>query len=286
MMNRFKAWAMAWWKGWSHYECAGLSAATAYYASVSIIPLMLVLMAAAGWFFSLADHGQDSKERLLEFVSNQISPTFSEALGKLLSDLGDNALMSGPLAGLGLVVSASFVFAQIDRGFGRIWDLGDRAQRAGVLRAAERVALLRLRSLMLVGLASATVLLIFVAGLLIRGAMEIISKYWPQLAHFSTEGTLLLGVLINVFNLSIIYKVLSKGHVRLWPCVQAAMIAAVIWEVGSQTLIALSFGKHYGIYGQVGSILVVLVWLHFTAMVLFAGAIIVRNGSVEKPVIR
>jgi len=284
MHNRIKSAALAWWKGWSYYECGSLSAATAYYAALSSVPLMLVVMAAIGSFFELADRGPGAEERLLEFVSIQISPKFSEALGKLLSDLGEHAVISGPVAGLGLVVSASLVFAQIDRGFERIWDVRNRERRRGALVAAKRVAAGRLRSLMLVGLASVTVLFVFVVGMVIRGAMDVVREYLPQVTMISRLGTLLLGFLVNALNLAMIYRILSKERVRLLLCLKVGIFAAAIWELGSQMLIAVSFGERYGVYGQVGSILVVLVWVHFTAMVLFAGAIIVRNASVTRAV--
>lgn len=42
----------------------------------------------------------------------------------------------------------------------------------------------------------------------------------------------------------------------------------------------LSFGEKLGIYGVIGSFLVVLVWIYYTVIVLFGGALVV---SLEFP---
>ena len=58
-------------------------------------------------------------------------------------------------------------------------------------------------------------------------------------------------------------------------------IAAGIWELGSPVMTMLSFGSRVSVYGLIGSFLVVLIWIYFTVMVLFIGALIVR---VEKQI--
>ena len=47
MVKRISAVAHA----WGHYECASLAAGIAFYAALSLFPLMMVLVAGVGYFF-------------------------------------------------------------------------------------------------------------------------------------------------------------------------------------------------------------------------------------------
>lgn len=253
-----------------------MAAGVAFYAALSLFPLMLALIAGVGFFFRFMERGQDAREQILATVSQQISPAVGEALGRVLSQLQQGALLNGPLAGVTFLFTASLVFAQIDRGFIRIWDLRRRPDRKGAWNMAKLILLNRARSLVLLFGTCLLVVLVFVAGLALRAVTGITREWFPDVPTISGFGTLLIGVAVNVMVFTLLYRFLSKERVGWTLCARAGLLAALLWECGSRVMTKLSFGSNYSAYGLIGSFLVVLVWIYYNVMVLFLGALVVR----------
>lgn len=253
-----------------------MAAAVAFYAALSLFPLMVVLIAGMGAFLRSAEKGRDARDAILETVSRQFSPEVGEALGEMLGQVQSGASVTGPVAGVVLLFTASLVFFQIDRGFNRIWEVRQRHAAQGIGRALRRMALGRLRSLtMLFGL-GLIIAVASIAGLVVRAANAIVREWLPALGEFSWAGTWLLGLGVNVLGFFALYRFLSKEKVETKLCLATATGAGLLWEVGSRALGALSFGSGLSVYGVIGSFLLVQVWIYYNAMVLFAGAMVVR----------
>lgn len=266
-------------KAWGYYECASLSAGVAFYAAVSLFPLMMVLVAGVGYFFRFMPDGPSAKEEILEMLSNQMSPEFAESMTRLLLQLEDRALVNGPLAGLAFLFTATLVFAQVDRGFYRIWDVRRKAAGRGFKGALRSALISRLRSLVMIMAVCMIVVCLFLIGMGMRALATFGSQELIMLPDVSKLLSAVVGAGMNVVVLTMMYKFLSKEKVSWRIAVTGGLIAAGFWELGSRALTLLSFGSNLSVYGLIGSFLVVLLWIYYTAMVLFAGALIVK---VEK----
>lgn len=265
------------------FECPSMAAGVAFYAALSLFPLMLMLIAGVGYFFSFVERGRGAREAILATVSQQLSPQVGEALGQILGRVQSGALVNGPLAGLVLLFTASVVFLQIDRGFNRIWQVRQRATPKGVGHALKRMAASRLRSLTMLLGTGLVVVLVFTAGLLLRAGNAIVREWFPASASIPGLGSLLVGVAVNTLVFFMLYRFLSKEPVGWRLCLGTAVGAALLWEVGRWALGEFSFGKGFSVYGVIGSFLLVQVWIYYNAMVLFAGAVFVRTMTKPLP---
>ncbi len=215
---------------WGHYECASLAAGVAFYAALSIFPVMMVLVAGVGYFFRFMPDGASARDEILELLSRQMSTEFAESMAQLLLQVQDRALVNGPLAGVAFLFTASLVFAQIDRGFYRIWDVKRRGKEKGIRGAVRKAVSSRARSFAMIVAVCLLVIVLFVLGLGVRTLGELNTAKLDMIPQISKYLSLPLSV-----------------------------------------------------YGLIGSFLVVLVWIYFSVMVLFIGALIVR---VEKKISR
>jgi membrane protein len=186
------------------------------------------------------------------------------------------AAWNGPLATLGLLLTASLVFAQVDTGFTRIWEVRDRRPTGTWLQALAGMALKRLRSLAMIAGMLLLVIVTFAAGLAVRAANRVTARWWPEVEFLSGLGSNAIGFGMNVVVFTLLYRTLSKEAVRWRLCAGTGLLIAVFWEAGSLLMTALSFGSNYSVYGIIGSFLVILLWVYYNAMVLFAGALVVR----------
>lgn len=268
---------------WGHYECASLAAGVAFYAALSIFPLMMVLVAGVGYFFRFMPDGLSAREEIIELLSRQMSPEFADSMSKLLLQVQDRALVNGPLAGVAFLFTASLVFAQIDRGFYRIWDVNRRGKEKGIRGAVRKAVSSRARSFAMIVGVCLLVIVLFLLGLGVRTLGELNTVQLIIVPQVSKYLSLPLGAAINVVVLTLLYRYLSKARVSWKLSFVSAAVAAGLWELGSPMMTMLSFGQNLSVYGLIGSFLVVLVWIYFTVMILFLGALIVR---VEKKISR
>ena len=268
---------------WGHYECASLAAGVAFYAALSIFPLMMVLVAGVGSFFRFMPDGPSAREEILELLSRQMSMEFADSMSKLLLQVQDRALVNGPLAGVAFLLTASLVFAQIDRGFYRIWDVKRRGKERGIRGAVRKAVSSRARSFAMIVAVCLLVIILFLLGLGVRTLGEFNTVKLTMIPQISKYLALPLSAVTNVIVLMLLYQYLSKARVSWKLSFVSAVIAAGLWELGSPVMTMLSFGQSLSVYGLIGSFLVVLVWIYFTVMILFIGALIVR---VEKQISR
>lgn len=263
------------------FECPSMAAGVAFYAGLSLFPLMLLLIAGVGYFFRFVERGRDAREEILATVSQQLSPQVGEALGQMLGRVQSGALVTGPLAGVVLLFTASVVFLQIDRGFNRIWAVRQRPTPKGVANAVKRMVASRLRSLTMLLGTGLVVVLVFAAGLLLRAGNAVVREWFPASVSLPGLGSLLVGIGVNTLVFFMLYRYLSKEPVGWRLCLGTAVGAALLWEIGRWAMGEFSFGQGFSVYGVIGSFLLVQVWIYYNVMVLFAGAVLVR--TVTKP---
>ena len=272
MVKRISAVAHA----WGHYECASLAAGVAFYAALSLFPLMMVLVAGVGYFFRFVEKGADAREEILEVISTQMSPEVAQSLAEILSQVQDRALVNGPIAAAAFFLTASLVFTQIDRGFYRIWDVKKKAKHQGLWAKVKLALSSRLRSFLIILGLCFFVVVMFVGGLTLRGVSEVSAEYFPSFPSVSRYTTFAIGSVVNVIILTLLYRFLSKESVSRKLCFMGSLVAAGLWEVGSRIFTAISVTSSFSVYGLIGSFLVVLLWVYFNVMVLFIGGLIVR----------
>ncbi|MCF6314366.1 MAG: YihY/virulence factor BrkB family protein [Verrucomicrobiales bacterium] len=268
-------WSMKFGKDWLKYEIPSLAAAVAFYAAVSLFPLVMVLISGVGYFFRFMESGKDAKQQVLAVFSEQFSPDMSAALASLLDSTVSKATVNGPIAMLGFLFVASLAFVQVDKGFMRIWEVQPK-KRKGVFEAVLRIFFLRLRSFALMLGMLVAIVFIFVGST----AWQLITQYsigW--IVYDFPEwglGSYIFTTAMNSLILSVLYRFLAKSRVKWKSCLWAGLMAAVCWGLGREVLARVIIGDRYTAYGIVGSFLVVLLWIYYNAIVLFSGALWLR----------
>ena len=259
-------------KDWIKYEIPSLAAAVAFYAAVSLFPLLMVMISGVGYFFQFVESGRDAKQQVLKVFAEKFSPDMSLALASLLDSTVNKSTINGPIAVIGFFFVASLAFVQIDKGFMRIWEVQPKKKK-GVLQAVLRIFFLRLRSFILMAGMLVAMLFVFVTST----GWQLLEKQGAGWIPFDLPdwglGSYLFTILVNAVILGSLYRFLAKSPVNWEKCLFAGLIAAVLWEIGREILARVIIGDRYTAYGIVGSFLVVLLWIYYNAIVLFSGAL-------------
>lgn len=262
-------------------EAMTQSAAVAFYSALSFAPLLMVTVIVLGVI------GPDTQQAAVNEVSQLIG---SEAGGvvKEITETADAQERTGQLFSLtgaiglvALIWSASGVFAQLQAAMNQIWDVEPKpaaSLKGGVW------SFLRTRILS-VGLIF-SVLFLLLASLAVTAILDAILPSSDSL--WLVLNALISGaVYIVLFGL--IFKFLPDVKIPWRAVLFGAVVTGLLFLLG-KTLIGVYLGRSNPgtSYGAAGSVVVLLVWVYYSAIILFFGAELTQvwarhSGYVIKP---
>jgi membrane protein len=268
------------WQEFQEDEAGQLGAALAYYATFSIFPLLLLLLAALGFVLRYWDSAIDAQEQILAVVAQNFSPQLSQTFSQLLDVLKERA---GAATGIGLVtllLGASGVFQQLDASFNKIWKVPKRKETSGIVNTITTLLRTKLFSfgmvmavgfLMLVSLALTGVtqaLLSAFNDIPVLGSLPVVGR------AIGFVGGLAITLLLSTLVFAVLFKYLPDTNVRWGDVWLGGLLTAVIWEIAKR-LLALYIdysSRSFSAYGAIGTLLVLMLWVYFSSQILFLGA--------------
>ena len=241
-----------------------LSAALSYYTIFSMAPLLVILIAVAGLFF-----GQEAaRGEVQSALQGVMGPQAAEAIGGMIETNSERE--GGGLAlGLGLLtllIGASGAFAQLQAALNEVWQVEAKpgASIKGFLRK-------RLLSFLVVLVIGVMLLLLLALSAVLSGVSGDSLGGWSAGALRAVElgGTFVFVTLFFAF----IFRVLPDVEIS-WRDVGIGAAATALLFVLGKYLIGLYLGMSSvgSAYGAAGSLAVLLVWIYYSAAILFFGA--------------
>ncbi len=258
------------YSNWRRDDGPLMSAAVAYYGSLSFFPLMSILVSVIGLFLKYSSLGENARRALIDEVAARVSPALGADVEALLGEVGRSAWVGGFVGLLFLLMTATILFTQFDRAFDRIWSVPPT--NLSILETVKRVFFRRLRAFLMLLVVGGMVLLLLVGGFAVAAVDRIAGQSAPWAAGASQwlEGG--LAVTANAVLFAAIYKWLPKARVRGWAALRGGVAAALVWEIGRRALTRLVGGQFSVIYGLIGSFLAIMLWMYYAAAVIFLGA--------------
>jgi membrane protein len=239
-------------------EAPTRAAAVAFYAALSISPLVLLFVAITGFL------GESTQERMFESVTSTVGAEAGEAI-RTLAAQGD---APGGAASLSLVVSlvvilfsASGVVAALQRGLNRVWNVqpapGEGVKGWVRKRAVSMSLVLGVLFLLLVSLVATTVV-----------GMIVPSSGWAW-----NLVTLAVSFAVFVLLFAAMFKMLPDVRIGWGVVWRGAVVTALLFAIGKYGLgLYLASASYESSYGAAGSLVALLVWAYYSSMIVFLGA--------------
>lgn len=243
-------------KGLGVHDASHMAAGVAYYAVLSLFPLILGLISVLGFFLP----SETVQEELFDFFRTNLP----ESIDVLERNIEGVIQLRGPLgllSLLGLLWSGSAMFGAISRAINRASNI--RQERPFLIRKLHDVLMaLSMGILLLLSLGMTSIFTILSHTSL------------PLSGAIINFAAILLALLVNGAIFLLMYKLIPnvKTYWRyVWP---GAVLAAFLFEVAKiMFLLYLShFANYELIYGSVGSVIVLLLWIYISAFILILGA--------------
>jgi membrane protein len=256
-------------KSWSKDDVPRLGASLAYYTLFAIAPILLISIAIAGAVFGEQAVRNQISTQLTDLIGREGGRAIEVLLqGAALENGGVLALIVG---GATLILASTGAFLELQHALNKIFRV--KTASGGNIKALVKR---RLRSFGLV----VSVGFLLMVSLAVSAALAALSS-WIQGGEAVTtvwqavNMVVSLGVIMLLF--ALIYRFLPDVRLYWADVWTGAFVTAVLFSLGKY-LIGLYIGRTSiaSSYGAVGSILVLLVWVYYSAQIILLGAEITR----------
>jgi membrane protein len=251
---------------WSRDHAPRLGAALAYYTVFSLVPFLVVVIALIGLVF-----GQEAAQSaILSQIAALVGEQSAEAIKDMIqrADQPSTGVVATVIALATLLLGASGVFGQLQDALNTVWGVEPKEGRGvwGFVkdRFLSFVAVLGTGFLLLVSLVLSSALAAM--GKWFSGQLPL-----PEAVLELMNVALSFVVVTGLF--ALIFKVLPDAKVAWRDVWVGAALTSVLFTVGKFAL-GLYLGKSNVAsgYGAAGSLVLVLLWVYYSAQILLYGA--------------
>jgi membrane protein len=243
-----------------------LGAALAFYTTFSLAPLLILLTAALGFVLGQKTVQAEILRRVEELIGAKGALVVSQVVQ---SAYGKGSGLIATVAGIILIlVGATSAFVMLRQALNIMW--GVKLEAEGGVRGVVRARLLSFVMVLIIGL-------ILVLSLIASAALAALGGFLGKLVAvpfflFQLADYVLSFALLTLL-FALVFKVLPDVDI-VWTDVWiGAVITALLFILG-KFLLGLYLGRSTisSAYGAAGSLVVILLWVYYSAQILFLGA--------------
>lgn len=263
-----EAWALLsqTWEDWNRDNVPRLGAALAFYTALSLAPLLVLSLRVAAFFFG-DEAARGEIERQIDSV---IGEQGAEAVQAMLENANrpDEGLVATILSVITLLFGASGVFGQLQESLNTIWEVAPKPGRGLWGMIQDRF----FSVVMVIGVA-----FLMLVSLVVSAAMSFAGAYlfhWLRDFQWLSQ-TLNLGLSLAVFTavFAMMFKIVPDARIAWRDVWLGAAITAVLFTIGKFAIgVYLGRSSLASSYGVAGSLIVLLVWVYYSAQIMFFGA--------------
>lgn len=252
---------------WQEDKASRLAAALAYYTVFSLSPLVIIILALVGFIF-----GQEATSGyLIQQIRGLMGQEGAEVIQTIIAGAAQptSSIVATIIGVVTLLLGASGVFGQLQDALNTVWGVAPKPGQGvwGFIRARflSFTMVLGIGFLLLVSLVLSAVL----------SALDQFLVSWlsdaSALALQLLNLVLSFGLVILLF--AMIFKILPDVEIKWRDVWLGATVTALLFSVG-KFLLGYYLGRQsFGsTYGAAGSLLLILLWVYYSAQILLFGA--------------
>lgn len=271
--NRIARTLVATAAGWRRDRVSRLASSLSFYALLSLVPLLVTFHA----LFSLVL----DERTLTAGVDGQVSAFIGADQAKALRDMLDHARaptlvsLQAIIGSLVTFITAAGVFIELKDSMDAIWKV-PKSERSGIVAwVSNYFAPLS----MVLGFAFLLLITLLLDALL-NATASALTTWNPALLAILVGGNLVIGWLVAAVLFAGIFRWLPTTSVAWRDIWLGAAITATLFVVG-RMLIGWYLGRSdfTGQYGPAGAVVALIVWIYYSAQILFTGAVFTREHA-------
>jgi len=260
---------------WVEHNDANMGAALAFYTMFAIAPILVIAVAVAGYVFG----PHVAETQVLEQLSALIGETGAKAIRDLLlsAHYSDQKGFAAAVGIITLLVGATSVFGELQYTLDRIWNTPP--EKAVIWWQIVRKRVLSIGLVLGVGFLLMVSLLASAALTAVENFFDTFMTQWPVLLPLVD---LMLSFAMTTLLFAMIYKYIPRERLAWSDVWTGAAVTALLFTIG-KFLIGLYLGKSSlnSAYGATGSLVILLLWIYYSAQIFLLGAEFTRVVTYE-----
>jgi membrane protein len=252
-------------EGWLTHRASSTGAALAFYTIFSLAPVLIISIAIAGFFFGEAA----ARGEIVEQIGGLVGPQGAELVQSVLRNASrpDAGLVATIFSIVTLILGANTALAELKAGLDQIWDVPPE-RRTGFWYAV-RTRLLSVGLILVLGF-------LMLVSLAISAALTALEKLSRGALFVNTmlgwANSLFAFVLVAAL-FGTIYKVLPSVRIAWRDVTIGSFVTALLFTAGKFAIgVYLGNSGVASTYGAAGSVVLILIWVYYSAQILLYGA--------------
>ncbi len=256
----------------SEHDVMSKAAALALYCALGLAPIVLLLLAVTEWL------GPATQEAVVGQVESLVGGEAGKGVAEVVEqsrqqreEQRSSGLVPAIVGFVVVLFSASGIFAQLQTLLNDLWNLEPKPSSGGWSWLQSR--LLSVGTLL-------SVLFLLLVSLVISAGISIVFGEGGQVWMLVS---LLGSLMIYIILFAVIFKLLPDAELRWKDVFVNATVTAILFAVGKY-LIGLYLGQSAmaSSYGAAGSLVALIIWVYYSSIIVFLGAVITKLYAVAK----
>lgn len=258
------------YQGWKEDRASRLSAALAYYTIFSLAPLLVLVITITGLIWD----ANVVRTQILNQIQSLVGADGAEFIADLITNRGTPAqgIFATIVGIVTLLFGALGVFNELHNSLNIIWDV-EEDQPKGFFEAVKKVVIDRLLSFtMILGIGFLLLVsLVISAGL--SATQETIGNAFPVSELILQIVNLIISIGVITVLFALMFKFLPDAEIAWHDVWMGAFVTAILFSLG-KTAIGIYLGNSgvASTFGAAGSLVLLLLWIYYSAQILFFGA--------------
>ncbi|MFC3108066.1 YihY/virulence factor BrkB family protein [Undibacterium arcticum] len=262
---------------WIKHRAASKGAALAFYTLFSMAPILVLVIAIAGFFYGR----QAAQGELFAQLQGLIGGQGAAAIQLVLAGAHnpEEGRFATIIATVLLLIGATSVFAELKASLDDMWELAGQ-EKSGWW------SMIRTR-LLSFGLVLVLAFLLLVS-LVVSAALAILGRFWggfwadADVSLLLSVLSWLIGFIVIACMFGVIYKMLPQIHLRWRDVAIGAFGTAILFSLGKYGIgVYIGNSGVVNSFGAAGSLVALLLWVYYSALIFFFGAEFTRQYALQ-----
>lgn len=254
---------------WDAHRVPKMGAALSFYTVFSLAPLAIVVLSLVSLVVERNAARAEIVGQFRSFVGSQGAEIMEMILAKTAEE--STGILGTVIGFVVLLVGASGVFGELQDSLNQIWGVSSKRHPVFTL-VKERVF-----SFAMVFVMGFLMLVSFLFSAAIAAAGGYLHARFPGLDGPWAWGNDVISLVVVALLFALIFRVVPDVSISWKDVWLGSLIAAILFELGKFVL-SFYFGRSAlaSHYGAAGSLVIILVWVYYSAQILFFGAAFTR----------
>lgn len=253
-----------------------LSASLSYYTVFSLPSLLFMLIGLGGLFLGKEAIQGEVFKHISGFVGADAAKDIQEMLRN--TSLNKSNIWATIIGGLLLWFTAAGVFVEIQDSINFIWGIKAKAKKGLLVMVINRL----ISFSMILVLGFILMVSLFLSAML-HSFMDTLKGYFPDAMvnlFFIVDYLVMLVVIVTLFGA--LFKLLPDARLKVREVLPGAIFTSILFFIG-QFLIGFYLNR-FGdvkVYGPASSLILIILWVYYSAIILYLGAEFTKAHMVE-----